>query len=1116
LKLQIPLVKHGRPRSDSSHARRLRHVTLSIVTAALVVALTAVFALPVSAATGDFVIQGRGYGHGVGMSQWGAWEAAREGKTYAEILAFYYPGSMPDTAPGGTTIKVRISKDPTSTSYDDHYYRAYLKPVATTAVLRLQNLGSPDVDVPLTVGQVVETLYASVSGVGHVWVAGRGAYDHVYVIPDAGTGRVAVSMQVSSVATATAYREYWGSMNVEPMGEGEVYLNNYVLLDKYVRGVAEIKPEWANSSYTNLYALAAVKAQAVAARTYAYAEYLSAGYVNDDTRDIYYRGYAFETANPAAAQAATDTAGEILSYGGTLYKTYFSAHSGGYTTASAWNDSPPSYLESNPDPYSRAAPPSGLVTGIAPGYSWSVTYTPVDLSTKLISSGYIDNVGTVTQLEIIARDTANPESHVTAVRVTGTLGTDTISGRNFKAALGLRSTLFNVVMYGSTVRTDSTNPNIAHLGSWATAYTTSAYGGSWALADGPAKASVSFDGTYLVLVAKTAPNYGKASVSLDGGPAVPVDFYSPTVQYQQLVYNTGSLTSGAHTVTIEWTGTKTFLSTGTTIGLDAVNVVGTLTPSPDIPPRYEEDDANLAYGGLWSVIDSSLATDGSLKVLNSPGSVTANFTGTYLAWVAKTAPYCGKAQVTLDGGSPTMVDLYSAVTANGQSVYNTGFLVAGPHTVTIEWTGTKNGAATNYQIGADAFDIIGTVTLAPPAPAYPTRYQQNDSLITYLGSWASSSSASASGGSILSSSVTNAQATICFHGTGLALLAKTGPDLGIASVTLDGAPLPSEDFYSVGTLYLQEVFNTGPLAEADHTLVIRPDGTKNVASSGYAIDIDALNIFGELTAAPIPTRYQQTESDLTYVGSWRTGYSASASGGNLIYLNSAGSVTVSFDGTYVAWVAKKSNQYGKAWLRLDGGAPQLVDLYSASIKHQQAVWNSGVLASGTHTLCISWSGYKNPASAATNIGVDAFDILGTLNAAPVPPAMPARYQNTDSRIVYAGPWGTSYTYLASGGNFRYLNAAGSVTVNFDGTYLSWVTKKSPAYGIASLVLDGGGPVTVDLYRSAQLNQVHVYDTGILPSGPHTLVITWTGTKNLAASSTYLGLDAVDVIGTLTP
>ncbi len=1116
MKLQNPLVKHGRPGSDWHHSRRLRRATLSVLTVAIVVAFTTVFAQPVSAATGDFVIQGRGYGHGVGMSQWGAWEAAREGKTYAEILAFYYPGSMPDTAPGGTTIKVRISKDPATTTYDDHYYRVYLKPVATTAVLRLQNLGSPDVDVPLTVGQVVETLYAPVSGVGHVWVAGRGAYDHVYVIPDFDTGRVAVSMQVSSVAPATTYREYWGSMNVEPMGEGEVYLNNYVLLDKYVRGVAEIKPEWANSSYTNLYAIEAVKAQAVAARTYAYAEYLNAGYVNDDTRDIYYRGYAFEVANPGAAQAATDTAGEILSYGGTLYKTYFSAHSGGYTTASAWNDSPPFYLESNPDPYSRAAPPTGLVTGIAPGYSWSVTYTPVDLSTKLIGSGYIDNVGTVTQLEIIARDTTDPESHVTAVRVTGTLGIDTISGRNFKAALGLRSTLFNVVLYGSPIRTDSTNSNIAYLGAWSTAYNVYAFGGSYALADGPAKASVSFDGTYLALVARTAPNNGKALVSLDGGPGVPVDFYSPTVKHGQQVYNTGSLTSGAHTVTIEWTGTKNFLATGTIIGLDAVDVVGTITPSPDIPPRYGEANTNLAYGGPWSVTSSSLATDGSLKLLNSPGSVTATFTGTYLAWVTKTAPTCGKAKVTLDGGGSTMVDLYSAAEANRQIVYNTGFLAPGAHTVTIEWTGTKNGAASNYQIGADAFDVIGTLTLAPPAPAYPTRYQQNDALITYLGTWAGSSVASASGGSIISSSATDGQVTICFHGTGLALLANTGPNLGIAAVTLGGVPEPPVDFYSVGTLYQQEVYDTGPLPEGDYTLVIKPDGTKNAASSGYAIDIDALDIFGELTAAPAPTRYQQAESNLTYVGSWRTGYSAGASLGSYIYLNSGGSVTVSFDGTYLAWVAKKSNQYGVAWVRLDGGTPQSVDLYSATTMYKQTVWNTGVLAPGTHTLCISWSGFKNPKSYATNVGFDAFDILGTLNPAPAPPAMPSRYQQNNSKLVYSGAWAGAYSFWASGGSLRFLNAAGSVTANFNGTYLSWVARKHPVYGIATVTLDGGAPISVDLYRSASLDQVNVYDTGILAPGNHTVVITWTGTKNASATNTYISSDAFDVIGTLVP
>lgn len=42
---------------------------------------------------GNFHFSGRGYGHGVGLCQWGARQQAEEGKTYQEILAFYYPGA---------------------------------------------------------------------------------------------------------------------------------------------------------------------------------------------------------------------------------------------------------------------------------------------------------------------------------------------------------------------------------------------------------------------------------------------------------------------------------------------------------------------------------------------------------------------------------------------------------------------------------------------------------------------------------------------------------------------------------------------------------------------------------------------------------------------------------------------------------------------------------------------------------------------------------------------------------------------------------------------------------------------------------------------------------------
>ncbi|MFA5577849.1 MAG: SpoIID/LytB domain-containing protein [Tissierellaceae bacterium] len=48
--------------------------------------------LPISAGTNDLIIEGRGYGHGVGMSQFGAMKMAEEGFTFEEILKFYYTG----------------------------------------------------------------------------------------------------------------------------------------------------------------------------------------------------------------------------------------------------------------------------------------------------------------------------------------------------------------------------------------------------------------------------------------------------------------------------------------------------------------------------------------------------------------------------------------------------------------------------------------------------------------------------------------------------------------------------------------------------------------------------------------------------------------------------------------------------------------------------------------------------------------------------------------------------------------------------------------------------------------------------------------------------------------
>lgn len=51
-----------------------------------------------------YVFEGRGYGHGVGLSQWGAHEMARQGLTYREILQFYYTGAQIESFDGSAPV----------------------------------------------------------------------------------------------------------------------------------------------------------------------------------------------------------------------------------------------------------------------------------------------------------------------------------------------------------------------------------------------------------------------------------------------------------------------------------------------------------------------------------------------------------------------------------------------------------------------------------------------------------------------------------------------------------------------------------------------------------------------------------------------------------------------------------------------------------------------------------------------------------------------------------------------------------------------------------------------------------------------------------------------------
>jgi hypothetical protein len=62
-----------------------------------------------SAARDELVVTGRGWGHGVGMVQWGAYGKARRGFSAADILAYYYGGLRPQRHPEPGLIQVQVA-----------------------------------------------------------------------------------------------------------------------------------------------------------------------------------------------------------------------------------------------------------------------------------------------------------------------------------------------------------------------------------------------------------------------------------------------------------------------------------------------------------------------------------------------------------------------------------------------------------------------------------------------------------------------------------------------------------------------------------------------------------------------------------------------------------------------------------------------------------------------------------------------------------------------------------------------------------------------------------------------------------------------------------------------
>ena len=353
----------------------------------------------------SFVVSGRGWGHGVGMSQYGAYGQALAGRTYDQILAHYYSGTTLGKA-GRKEVRVLLAEGRRAVTISSS--APFFATDATGATYKL-----PKGALTLRAGLQLPTETGPVSAIQPL-----------------------VLRPAKKALLALDGRPYRGKLELVPQGEF-LRVVNVVALESYLQGVVagEVPFGWPAE---------VLKAQAVAARSYALANLVKGKPFDlySDVRSQVYLGVTGE--KPSTTQAVISTAGEVVLYAGKVATTYYFSTSGGKTASAAdvFGFSVP-YLVSRPDPWDE----------LSPYHRWGpVLLGARTVQAKLgIGARVVDAIGNIT-----------PSGRLRSLAVLTTTGSEAVPSSVVRTALGLRSTWLSIgvlrldrpggsLVFGSTV-----------------------------------------------------------------------------------------------------------------------------------------------------------------------------------------------------------------------------------------------------------------------------------------------------------------------------------------------------------------------------------------------------------------------------------------------------------------------------------------------------------------------------------------------------------------------------------------------------------------------------------------------------------------------------------------
>jgi len=409
-----------------------------------------------------------------------------------------------------------------------------------------------------------------------------------------------------------------------------------------------------------------------------------------------------------------------------------------------------------------------------------------------------------------------------------------------------------------------------------------------------------------------------------------------------------------------------------------------------------------------------------------------------------------------------------------------------PYGVSWNTTTVANGS---HSLTATARDAAGNsttstsviVSVSNTSTGGTTRIEETDPSVAYTGNWFPQSRADLSGGSIVEGPDAGSTASLTFNGTGVSWIGFRADFGGIAEVYLDGVLKATVDTYSPTQQAQAVMYTASGLAAGTHTIMIRVTGTWSASACCSWIVVDAFDVTSGSGGGGSPDTTPPTVN-----------ITSPANGATV-----SGTTTVS---------ASASDNVGVAGVQflLDSvalGPEDTTAPYSVS-------WNTTTVSNGSHTLSAT------ARDAAGNRTTSAPVTVTVSNSAP---PSSTRFEESSATLSPAASWialtsASTGVTLSSDSATAAADAGATASFTFTGQGVSWIGFKCEQCGIASVLLDGSVVATVDTYAATRpAASGSMFSVTGLAAGNHTLVIQVTGNKNASSASTYVVVDAFDVM-----